>query len=159
MFKKLSFKSNTVKACSSGLIVCITLLGLSVSSNWRGRALAGDGSTSNTPSGKSKSTEASQESKKKLALANSNENRPSISNVSKENGPEDAMADTQIVEKSQTNINFSESLIEGKMRAPSGFFIRGRKGQDLTKMIKLRRSFRSEILKSTGFPNLSSGDN
>ena len=63
------------------------------------------------------------------------------------------LADTKIVEPSRTNIDFSESLIDGKMNAPSGFLIQGRLSQDLTRMVRLRTSFKPEILKSTGIPD------
>lgn len=66
-----------------------------------------------------------------------------------DNGPTQ-VGDTMILERSRTNIDFSESLIEGKMKAPSGFFIQARKGQKLTNLIKLRASFRPEMLKSRG---------
>lgn len=65
---------------------------------------------------------------------------------------ENQVGDTRILEKSQTNIDFSESLIEGKMRAPSGFFIQGRLSQDLTRMVRLRTSFKPEMIKATGLP-------
>jgi hypothetical protein len=66
------------------------------------------------------------------------------------------VGDTKVVEKSQTNIDFSESLIEGKMRAPSGFFIQGRLSQDLTRMVRLRTTFKPEMMKATGLPDLPS---
>jgi hypothetical protein len=69
---------------------------------------------------------------------------------------ENQVGDTKIVEKSQTNIDFSESLIEGKMRAPSGFFIQGRLSQDLTRMVRLRTTFKPEMMKATGLPDLPS---
>ncbi len=62
------------------------------------------------------------------------------------------VGDTKLVEQSRTNIDFSESLIEGKMNAPSGFLIQGRLSQDLTRMVRLRTSFKPEILKSTSIP-------
>lgn len=69
---------------------------------------------------------------------------------------ENQVVDTKIVEKSQTNIDFSESLIEGKMRAPSGFFIQGRLSQDLTRMVRLRTTFKPEMMKATGLPDIPS---
>ncbi len=70
----------------------------------------------------------------------------------KEEGDVNDLGDTKLVEQSRTNIDFSESLIEGKMNAPSGFLIQGRLSQDLTRMVRLRTSFKPEMLKSTGIP-------
>lgn len=70
----------------------------------------------------------------------------------KEEADVNDLGDTKIVEQSRTNIDFSESLIEGKMNAPSGFLIQGRLSQDLTRMVRLRTSFKPEMLKSTGIP-------
>ncbi|MFK7872037.1 MAG: hypothetical protein AB8C84_02545 [Oligoflexales bacterium] len=50
--------------------------------------------------------------------------------------------------KSVTEIDFEGSLLEGKMKAPSGFFLRGRKAQSLQSIIKLRSNFRGRIQKS-----------
>lgn len=47
-----------------------------------------------------------------------------------------------------TNIDFSETMIDGKMQAPSGFFLQGRQGQSMTQMVKLRSRFRSELRNS-----------
>lgn len=63
------------------------------------------------------------------------------------------VGDTKLIEQSRTNIDFSESLIDGKMNAPSGFLIQGRLSQDLTRMVRLRTSFKPEMLKSTGIPD------
>lgn len=49
---------------------------------------------------------------------------------------------------SRTQINFNETLIEGKMQAPAGFFLQGRQAQDLSQMVKLRSNFRSELRNS-----------
>ena len=65
----------------------------------------------------------------------------------------DEVGDTKLIEQSRTNIDFSESLIDGKMNAPSGFLIQGRLSQDLTRMVRLRTSFKPEMLKSTGIPD------
>ncbi len=49
---------------------------------------------------------------------------------------------------SSTNIDFDDTLIEGKMKAPAGFYLQGRQAQTLTQMIKLRSNFRSELRNS-----------
>ena len=57
------------------------------------------------------------------------------------------VADDAVV-MSRTQINFNETLIEGKMAAPAGFFLQGRQAQDLTQMVKLRSNFRNELRNS-----------
>ena len=46
---------------------------------------------------------------------------------------------------SSTKIDFDETLIEGKMQAPNGFFLQGRTPQALSQMVKLRSNFRPEV--------------
>ena len=46
---------------------------------------------------------------------------------------------------SSTKLDFSEALIDGKMKAPVGFMISGRQNQSLTQMVKLRSEFRREL--------------
>ena len=68
-----------------------------------------------------------------------------------------AMADEKKTEKVQssgfvtsdrTNIDVSETMIDGKMQAPSGFFLQGRQAQSMTQMVRLRSKFRSELRNS-----------
>ena len=47
-----------------------------------------------------------------------------------------------------TQVDFSETMIDGKMQAPQGFFLQGKKGQALTNMVRLRSKFRSELRNS-----------
>jgi hypothetical protein len=47
-----------------------------------------------------------------------------------------------------TNIDFSETMIDGKMQAPQGFFLQGKKSQALTQMVRLRSKWRSELQNS-----------
>ena len=47
-----------------------------------------------------------------------------------------------------TEFNFSETSIQGNMKTPDGFYIQGRKAQTLEEMVKLRSSFKKEILDS-----------
>lgn len=47
-----------------------------------------------------------------------------------------------------TNIDFSETMIDGKMQAPQGFFLQGKKSQTLTQMVRLRSKWRSELRNS-----------
>lgn len=47
-----------------------------------------------------------------------------------------------------TNIDFTETMIDGKMQAPQGFFLQGKKAQSLTQMVKLRSKWRSELRNS-----------
>lgn len=53
-----------------------------------------------------------------------------------------------VVVSSKTKIDFNETLIEGKMQAPQGFFLQGRQAQDLSQMVKLRSNFRPELRNS-----------
>jgi len=48
----------------------------------------------------------------------------------------------------KTNIDFSETLVDGKMQAPQGFFLQGRQAQSMTQMVRLRSKFRSELRNS-----------
>lgn len=50
--------------------------------------------------------------------------------------------------QSKTNIDFNETLIEGQMKVPQGFFIQGRQGQSMANMVKLRSNFRSKLKQS-----------
>lgn len=47
-----------------------------------------------------------------------------------------------------TNVDFSETMIDGKMQAPQGFFLQGKKSQTLSNMVRLRSNFRSELRNS-----------
>lgn len=53
-----------------------------------------------------------------------------------------------IKEISRTEIDFNETLIDGRMKVPSGFFIQGRQAQAMSQMVKLRSNFRKELKKS-----------
>ena len=52
------------------------------------------------------------------------------------------------VSADRTNIDFSDTMIDGKMQAPAGFFLQGRQAQSMTQMVKLRSKFRSELRNS-----------
>ena len=47
-----------------------------------------------------------------------------------------------------THIDFAETLIDGKMLAPEGFLLQGRKAQSMAQMVRLRANFRSELRNS-----------
>ena len=49
------------------------------------------------------------------------------------------------VAASSTQIDFSETSIDGKMKAPEGFLLQGRQGSSLSQMVKLRSNFRNEL--------------
>jgi len=49
---------------------------------------------------------------------------------------------------SSTKFDFSEAMIDGKMQAPSGFFLQGRQSQALSQMVQLRPNFRNELKNS-----------
>ena len=48
-------------------------------------------------------------------------------------------------ERNRTEINFGETMIEGQMKAPDGFFLQGRNQQSMSQMVRLRSHFRSEL--------------
>ena len=68
----------------------------------------------------------------------------SRSKISKVNG----RLSGKIKSSSRTKIDFNETLIEGKMKVPQGFFIQGRQGQSMANMVKLRSSFRNKLKQS-----------
>jgi hypothetical protein len=49
------------------------------------------------------------------------------------------------VAASSTHIDFTETSIDGKMKAPDGFMLQGRQGNSLRQMVKLRSNFRNEL--------------
>jgi len=49
---------------------------------------------------------------------------------------------------SSTEHDFTETMIDGQVRAPDGFFLQGRKGQSLSQMVRLRSNFRRELRNS-----------
>jgi hypothetical protein len=62
--------------------------------------------------------------------------------------PQKLKGGSSFVSADRTNIDFSETMIDGKMQAPSGFFLQGRQAQSMTNMVKLRSKFRSELRNS-----------
>ncbi|MBC7659671.1 MAG: hypothetical protein H7249_08175 [Chitinophagaceae bacterium] len=44
-----------------------------------------------------------------------------------------------------TTIDFDSTMIDGKMKAPSGFFLQGRNKQSLTNLVKLRANFKPQL--------------
>ena len=44
-----------------------------------------------------------------------------------------------------TTMDFDSSMIDGKMKAPSGFFLQGRNKQSLSNMVKLRSNFSNRL--------------
>lgn len=48
-------------------------------------------------------------------------------------------------DKATTTMDFDSSMIDGKMKAPSGFFLQGRNRQDLQSMVRLRSNFRDRL--------------
>jgi hypothetical protein len=60
----------------------------------------------------------------------------------------DESEESDLIRKSSRNIDFSETLIEGKFKAPQGFFLQGRQAQSLSQMVQLRSNFKSELRNS-----------
>ncbi|MES2744952.1 MAG: hypothetical protein V4655_05975 [Bdellovibrionota bacterium] len=44
-----------------------------------------------------------------------------------------------------TKMDFDSTMLDGKMKAPSGFFLQGRNKQSLTNLVKLRSSFKPQL--------------
>lgn len=44
-----------------------------------------------------------------------------------------------------TKIDFSDTMIDGKMKAPDGFMLQGQQANSLSQMVKLRSNFRNEL--------------
>lgn len=58
----------------------------------------------------------------------------------------DSSADPdEFVAASSTRIDFSETVIDGKMKAPEGFMLQGQQGNSLSQMVKLRSNFRNQL--------------
>lgn len=53
-----------------------------------------------------------------------------------------------LVSADSTQIDFTDTMIDGKMQAPQGFFLQGRQSQSMTQMVRLRSKFRSELRNS-----------
>ncbi|SMF46977.1 hypothetical protein [Pseudobacteriovorax antillogorgiicola] len=54
----------------------------------------------------------------------------------------------QKIEKFVTEMDFDSASIDGKMKAPSGFFLQGRNKQSLQSMVQLRSNFRDRLRNS-----------
>lgn len=48
-------------------------------------------------------------------------------------------------ESFHTTMDFDSTMIDGKMKAPSGFFLQGRNKQSLTNLVKLRSHFKPQL--------------
>ena len=44
-----------------------------------------------------------------------------------------------------TNLDFDSTMIDGQMKAPTGFFLQGRNRQSLSNMVKLRSNFQKRL--------------
>ena len=56
--------------------------------------------------------------------------------------------DEGYIRKDQTKHDFSEYQLRGKMKAPNGFFLQGKKGQSLSQMVRLRSNFKRALRNS-----------
>lgn len=65
-----------------------------------------------------------------------------------DNKSDEKLKASGFVATDRTNIDFSDTMIDGKMQAPSGFFLQGRQAQSMTQMVRLRSKFRSELRNS-----------
>ncbi len=55
------------------------------------------------------------------------------------------VADPGYMVRSSTKIDFNEAAIDGRMKAPDGFFLQGRTTQDMQNLLRLRTNFRMEL--------------
>lgn len=51
-------------------------------------------------------------------------------------------------DKLMTEMDFDSTMVDGKMKAPAGFFLQGRNKQSLQSMVKLRSNFRDKLRNS-----------
>jgi len=56
-----------------------------------------------------------------------------------------AASEDGYVAASSTHIDFAETTIDGKMKAPEGFMLQGHQSSSLSQMVKLRSHFRNEL--------------
>ena len=52
------------------------------------------------------------------------------------------------LEKFMTEMDFDSASVDGKMKAPSGFFLQGRNKQSMQSMVQLRSNFRDQLRNS-----------
>jgi hypothetical protein len=50
--------------------------------------------------------------------------------------------------EASTHLDFDSTMVDGKMKAPSGFFLQGRNRQNLESMVRLRSDFRDRLRNS-----------
>ncbi len=50
--------------------------------------------------------------------------------------------------KLMTEMDFDSTMVDGKMKAPAGFFLQGRNKQSLQSMVQLRSNFRDRLRNS-----------
>lgn len=62
--------------------------------------------------------------------------------------PAIAAEDEAFIRKDSTKFDFSEHMLNGKMKAPNGFFLQGKKGQSLSQMVRLRSNFKRDLRNS-----------
>ncbi len=65
--------------------------------------------------------------------------------LAKDNQRRKNITSSKVVSQSKTTIDFNETMIDGKMKAPQGFFIQGRQSQSLSQMVKLRSGFQNRL--------------
>ena len=57
----------------------------------------------------------------------------------------DGDPDPGYVVRSSTKIDFNETNIDGKMKAPEGFYLQGRRAQKMQHLLRLRQDFKKEL--------------
>lgn len=86
-----------------------------------------------------------------LAAGKSSNKKPTVqpTTTSKAVKVDGSLPSDDVVSGSSTRIDFSETSIDGKMKAPDGFFLQGHNSNSLSQMVKLRSNFRNELRNSS----------
>lgn len=58
------------------------------------------------------------------------------------------LLDSNFATAATTQVDFNDTLIDGQMKAPQGFFLQGRNPQSLSQMVRLRSNFSRELKNS-----------
>jgi hypothetical protein len=96
----------------------------------------------------SESSKSSKSGQKSLKQTPTKKRAVPSSEAINTKSPPPGPQDDGYVVGSSTRIDFSETSIDGKMKAPDGFFLKGNSSNSLTQLVKLRSNFHSELRNS-----------
>jgi hypothetical protein len=84
-----------------------------------------------------------------LAVANAQEpKKPVVGATPKPAAKKASNQENSWITVRKSNFDFDETLLQGKMSAPDGFMLQGRKEQDKKQMVNLRESFKTQLMNS-----------